>query len=530
MNDGPLAATHQGMVRGVRLANGVAAFLGLPYGANTGHANRFRPPRPHPAWAGIRDCTAFGESCTQGTPTLPEDDPASTKGLALASGEDCLTLNVWMPSQGTTPGTLNGTRPVMVWLHGGGFRVGSGSHPVTNGANLAAYGDVVVVSLNHRLNIFGHLHLGEICGPEYSGSGVAGLLDIVLALEWVKDNIAVFGGDARNITLFGESGGGRKVCCLMAMPAANGLFHRAIVQSGAHTRGVPAALATRLATRLFEHLGLRVGDVEALQRIGPDDLFARSEAFFDTIDDPLLPSGTAGHWLFSPVVDGQHLPADPWSPASPISRDSPLLIGTNKDEAALTLAQAEDAGAPISDAQLLARLSNTLGTRASELIAVHRRNRPTESNWDHLVAISSEDRRLLSIEIALQKSKQAAAPAFLYAFTWESNNGLFKAAHTMEIPFVFRNVDSTSITGSRSDRYELADIVSSSWLAFARTGNPSCTLLPPWRSYDEAGRHTMILDVPPALVRDWRREERIVWNALPSLPWESGSLITACKP
>jgi para-nitrobenzyl esterase len=520
-NDPPLVATRQGAMRGVRLANGVAAFLGVPYGEDTGGANRFRPPRPHDPWTEIRDCTAFGESCTQGTPTLPEDDPASTKGLALPSGEDCLVLNVWTPSL-----TTGGARPVMVWLHGGGLRVGSGSHPVTDGANLSAHGGVVVVSLNHRLNIFGHLYLGEICGPDFSGSGVSALLDIILALEWVKDHIAAFGGDPGNVTFFGESGGGRKVCCLMAMPAAKGLFHRAIVQSGAHTRGVPAALATRLAVRLFEHLGLRVGDVEALQRIGDDDLFARSEALFDEIDDPLLPSGAAGRWLFSPVVDGAHLPADPWSPASPLSRDIPLLIGSNKDEAALGLATTKDAGAAISDAQLLARLSALVGDRAAGLMAVHQCNRPAETNWDHLVAINSEDRRLLSIEIALQKSRQGAAPAFLYAFTWESNNGFFKAAHTMEIPFVFRNVDSTSITGTRSDRNELADIMSGVWLAFARTGNPNCSLVPPWKPYDEADRATMILDVPARVESDWRREERLAWGALPPLPWEAGSLIT----
>ncbi|MBA3027988.1 MAG: carboxylesterase/lipase family protein [Desulfobacteraceae bacterium] len=506
--------TTQGKVQGFGGSNGVFTFLGIPYGADTAGARRFRPPIPAKPWTGVRNTSTYGPTCPQGGSTLARKD--------LSVHEDCLVLNVW------TPGVNDhGKRPIMVWLHGGGFQAGSGSGPLTSGGNLAAHGDVVVVSLNHRLNIFGFLYLQEVCGPEFNGSGVAGMLDVVLALEWIRDNIEAFGGDPANVTIFGESGGGRKVSVLMGMPAARGLFHRGIIESGPHPRGIPAETATRLASRFIEWLGFKTGDGEALQALPADILFKQFGKFIDQVDDPHLVGGRAGRWLLSPVVDGIYLPADPFSPASPTSHDIPLIIGTNKDEAALFLANVPDID-KIDEAQLIKRLEKVLGDRTEAILNIHRKNRPKESRYDLLCAISSEDRRMMSIETAEEKAKQCGAPVYMYLFTWESNKGLLKAAHTMEIPFIFRNHEASGMVGTREDRHKMADIMSDTWVAFARNDDPNHPGLPNWEPYDLEQRATMILDVPPGLANDPWGEERLAWKDIPvKLPWEGEVFVTA---
>jgi para-nitrobenzyl esterase len=463
-------------------------------------------------WEGIRDALEFG-------PTCPQAATSAEQSLA-EPGDDCLVLNVWTPSADRSK------RPVMVWLHGGGFRGGSASRPFTNGANLAKRGDVVVVSLNHRLNVLGFLELEELCGPEFAGSGVAGMLDIVLALEWVRDNIEVFGGDPSNVTIFGESGGGRKVSMLMGMPGARGLFHRAIIESGAHPRAVPRPLAALLALRTFEALGLQVGDIEGLQAIPGEELFSRVEHAIGSINDPDLPASDAGRWMtFSPVLNAEHLPAHPFDPASPEGVDVPLMIGTNKDEMALFFSQEPNAG-ELNEAGLVEKLTPVFGDRTSEVIEAHRRNRPKETPWDLRVSISSEDRRLLSIETAEAKAAQGGAPVYMYLFTWESNHKLLKAAHTMEIPFVFDTLDSTPIVGTREDRFALAEQLSTTWVAFARNGDPNHDSLPRWEPYDAERRATMLLDVPSHLEDDPRAEERLAWGDLrPRLPWEGAAFV-----
>ncbi|MBN1662440.1 MAG: carboxylesterase/lipase family protein [Deltaproteobacteria bacterium] len=514
--------TTCGEVQGFAGSNGIHTFLGIPYGAGTAGNRRFRPPVPPEPWTGVRAATAYGPSCPQGKPNLPRQDPASIRGLDAPVGEDCLVLNVWTP--GVNDG---GKRPVMVWLHGGGFQVGSGSHPVTDGANLAARGDVVVVSLNHRLGIYGFLYLEDICGPEFAGSGCAGMLDIVMALEWVRDNIAAFGGDPGNVTIFGESGGGRKVSMLMGMPSARGLFRRGIIESGPHPRGIKRDVATRLATRFFKHCGLKVGDMQSLQALSADDLFERFEKFIDRVDDPILLGGQRGRWLLSPVIDGTHIPAHPFSPAAPEGRNVALMIGTNKDEAALHLSYEKGIDA-MDEERVIERLKPVLGTRAEAVFAVHKKNRPRETPYGLLSSISSEDRRLLSIETAEAKAKQGGAPVYMYFFIWESNKGLLRSAHTMEIPFVFHNVDATTIVGTKENRYALADIMSDTWIAFARNGDPNHPGLPKWEPYDTVRRATMIFDVPPRVEDDPWREERLAWGDEPAkLPWEGRMFVSS---
>ena len=277
----------------------------------------------------------------------------------------------------------------------------------------------------------------------------------------------------------------------------------------------------------FEWLGLEIGDVVSLQALSERELFNRFSKFISQLEDPVLPGGGAGRWLLSPVVDGTYLPADPFSPASPASHDVPLIIGTNKDEAALHLSNIAGIG-DINEEQLVQRLRGVLGDRAEAVIRVHRQNRPEETRYGLLTAIASEDRRLLSIQTAEEKVKQGGAPVYMYLFTWESNQGLLKAAHTMEIPFVFHNLDTTRIVGSREDRYALANIMCDAWVSFARYGTPNHPSLPEWVPYDTAHRGTMIFDIPPKLEYDPRSEERQAWDDIPvKLPWEGDVFVTA---
>jgi para-nitrobenzyl esterase len=518
--------TTSGRVRGRRRVDGGLAFLGVPYGQETSGANRFRPPKPARAWAGVRDALAFGPNACQGDAGLPAEDAASTKGLGLPDSEDCLVLNVW------TPACDGGRRPVMVWLHGGAFRVGSGSHPVTDGARLSARGDVVVVSVNHRLNVFGHLFLDDVPGIGVADTANVGLRDIVLALAWVRDNVAAFGGDPTNVTIFGQSGGGRKVCCLTAMPAAAGLFHKAIVQSGPHPRGIPRDRAARFADGFLRHLGVTEDALGALQRMGPARLLDAVMAYCRTVRDPAIaPTPGGAPWMITPVVDGTILPADPWGTGAPeVSRHVPLLIGTTKDEAAIHLARRPDAG-KMSELELRERCRAVLGDRAEAVIAAHRTSRPNETPWELMVAIASEDRRIMSIDIAEKKAGQGGADAFMYFFTWESDAGLYRSAHTMDLPFVFRTFDRTPITGSRGDRAALADAMSDAWIAFTRSGRPGHAGIPPWPSYALPERATMLFDAPARLQEDPWRAEREAWDReAASMPWEEASFVATLNP
>ena len=315
--------TAYGRVRGTDAA-GIKVFKGIPYGASTAGKNRFMPPAAPAKWTGIRDAVAYGPSAPQREPGAGRSaSPLAVAAAGLpAESEDCLVLNVWTPALGD-----GRKRPVMFWCHGGGFSTGSGSSPVTEGANLARRGDVVVVTINHRLNVLGFTALEDAGGSEFAGSGDAGMLDIVFALGWVRDNIARFGGDPGNVMIFGQSGGGRKVATLLAMPSAKGLFHRAIIESGATLKLVEREQGARVAHELMSTLGIAKGQVRELQKVPLDKMMA---AYFQVVRRMNVDQMTQG---FSPLVDGKFIPQHPFHPvASSVSADVPLMLGSTRTE------------------------------------------------------------------------------------------------------------------------------------------------------------------------------------------------------
>jgi para-nitrobenzyl esterase len=443
---------------------------------------------------------------------LPSPQPAGGLGVALPAemadamgvgrpmpmGEDCLVLNVW------SPGLDTARRPVLVWLHGGGFTSGSGANPVTSGERLARRGDVVVVTVNHRLGAMGYLHLAELGDPDLVSSGINGILDIEAALAWVRDNVSGFGGDPGNVTIFGESGGGMKVSTLLAMPGARGLFHRAIVQSGPYLRATRPERAARTAAALMAELG--VSTVEELRALPFERIVEAQDAV-----------GRAGH-TFAPVVDGTVLPRDPYEPdAPPTAAGVPLLIGTNRDEMTLFLSGLSGYGT-WNEQEALKALAN-LGPAD----IVYERYKALHPDWTPTqlaVSISSDGSfRIGSIKQA-ERHIDAGTPAYLYLFTWESPmaGGSLKAAHSVEVSLVFDNLARDPSAQADEKAQLVAEAMSEAWIAFARTGNPNHAGLPMWPVYNPDRRPTMIFNHQSTVENDPLGAERRAWEDLDIKP------------
>lgn len=499
----PIAATKAGKVRGATV-DGIHVFKGIRYGAST-EGRRFMPPLPPEPWEGVVDALDYGNESPQKDRRWNTELLSSWRNPRPQS-EDCLFLNVW------TPGLRDGKRrPVMVWFHGGGFSTLTGSFHGYDGARLATKGDVVVVTLNHRLNVFGYLYLARLSdNPELADSGNVGSLDLIRALQWVRQNIAEFGGDPDNVMIFGESGGGRKVSCVMTMPEARGLFHRAAVQSGSDLHRQTPEMATAIAVKFMNAVGLATNQVEALQRLPMQRMVDALNRLAD--DTRFLPG---------PVVDGRSLTRHPFDPgAPPASAAVPLLVGTIKDETTMLFGSGNPALFDLTWEGLPEAVAPYAGDVDRDgLIRSMRQLRPASKPSDVFFTVSTWQRyRNSAITQAVSKWEQSqsasgAAPAFLYELVWETpvDGGKWKAPHALDIAFVFDNVAlSESMCGRGPEQQRLAGQMSDAWLRFARTGNPG------WPAYNPETRATMVFDVESRVVNDFNREERELLSRLPA--------------
>jgi para-nitrobenzyl esterase len=500
----------EGRLRGVR-SGGVDAYKGVPYGAGVSGGARFKPAKPVAPWSGVRDATRLG------TPSL--QDASTVYGVdEPAPGEDCLVLNLWTPAGGGKG------KPVMVYSHGGGYTTGSGGSTAQDGAMLAREHDVVVIATNHRLGVLGYLYLGELGGAEYAGSGNQGLSDIVLALKWVQRNIAAFGGDPGNVTIFGESGGGAKTSCLYAMPSVAPLFSKAIIQSGPVVRVTTPDVAAQTTRMFLEQLGIAPADWRKVLDVPAPQILAAQKALNAKVKSDSggwrgIQSLTPG--TYGPIVDGDLLPHHPFDPTAPASAaDKPLIIGWMDKESAFFAWTSKDVEAfRLDEAGLKTRLSARLGDKTQAAIDTLRAARPGATPSDlYFAATSYYAMGAGSVVTAERKVAQGRAPVYVYNIAYRSNRKMdgtdieLGAMHAADIPLVFNTVASpTTLAGDRADRFAAAKNISTMWANFARTGKPSAPGQPAWPAYDLKTRPTMVLDVACAVVPDRFGAERKVW-------------------
>jgi para-nitrobenzyl esterase len=501
------ADTTSGKVQGMNLG-GIRTFKGIAYGASTGGKNRFMPPRKPAPWAGVRDAFEFGQvspqvlADTRGDYTQLIDWDFQPGGM----GEDCLALNVWTP--GLNDG---GKRPVLVCFHGGGFAIGSGAALGYSGDPLARFGNVVVVTVNHRLASFGYLDLADLgAPPEFAQAGVTGLMDLVASLEWVRDNIENFGGDPKTVMIFGQSGGGAKTSALMGMPSAKGLFHRAGVQSGSLLKLMPREAATAAAEKLLKQLGIDKTRIADIQKVSWEQI----------LDAQTAVSGGGPASPFIPVLDGTVVPQNPFDPtASAYSAEVPMIISTALDEAALSLTNFD-----LDEAGLKALVERMVHDKAERVLGLYRKAYPNASPY--LVQariITDRGFRANAYKQAERKAALGKAPVYTYLFTWPcpGYNGKFGAVHGTDVQLVFHAYRG-AIGGGGTDAKALADKMAAMWVAFAKTGDPNASAIPHWPAYDAKNRGTMIFDVNTRVENDPRRDFRLLWEELGTPPGPLG--------
>ncbi|MBO1362866.1 carboxylesterase/lipase family protein [Prevotella sp. A2931] len=482
-----VATVKQGRLAGYRTA-GVNIFKGIPYAK----ARRFMAPEAPDVWTGIRSCRAYGPTCPQAIRTGWQSDEAAfafnwNDGHA---GEDCLRLNIWTRGLGD-----HKKRPVMVWLHGGGFAAGSGQElPAYDGTNLAREGDVVVVTVNHRLNVLGFLDLSAF-GEKYGKSGNAGLLDLVESLRWIKDNIRSFGGDPDNVTIFGQSGGGGKVSTLLAMPAAKGLFHKAIIESGSQLKCMDREYSRRIGIDVVKKLELNASNIGRIAEIPYERLLAAGEEAIKEEKAEALKRGWKGFIFgWGPVVDGDILPQHPFSPAAPAqSKDIPIIIGTTLNE--FCASAYVPALRNLPEEAVMKQVRQRYGNLTDDYLKAFGEAYPGYKPND-LLDIDLTFRPM-AIEQARLKEAQHGAPVYMYLFTWQSPamNGIWRATHCMEIPFVFDNTAlQAGMTGNGLQARALAKKMSRAWINFAKTGKPTAHDLPAWEPYTGTKGATLLFD------------------------------------
>ena len=495
-----VANTEHGKVRGFIL-RGIHTYLGIPYGADTSGKNRFMPPQKPGPWKDVKPAVWWGNTA----PQIMEKRYSNVYASFVDHwnyddvSEDCLKINVWTPSLEAQK------RPVLVWLHGGGFVNGNGiEQDGYHGENIARLGNVVFCSLNHRLGALGYSHLKAAGG--HAASGNVGNLDMVLALEWVKNNIANFGGDPNNVTIMGQSGGGSKVTTLMNMPSAKGLFHKAVVLSGGSLAGVNKEYAEKLGQKVMEEAGLKQGEFEKLQQIP-------WRQYIDIADRAVAKMADEAKRLniarggFSPVADGEYLSDKPFFEANHFSADIPLMICStfNEQSPSRTDATLES----VSLAEVKEKIKTRFGDKSSEIVEAYAKTFPKARPIDLWTMIISN--RKNAVAIADAKTAQKKAPVYIAWFGWQPPlfDNRMRAFHCSDICFWFYNTDlMITHTGGGKRPRALSDKMSKSLLGFMKTGNPNGGGLPAWKAYTTQNGETMILDDVPALANDPDREAR----------------------
>jgi para-nitrobenzyl esterase len=492
--------TTSGKVQGIATA-GIKEFKGIPYGAPTGGKNRFMPPKKPASWTGVRECFTHGQCCPQTLSSL-----RSEYGMMIqwdqqsgGMGEDCLVLNVW------TPGVSDGAkRAVLVSFHGGGFSTGSGNAPGFDGAQLALFGDVVVVTVNHRLASYGYTHLTDLgAPPEFAYAGVTGIMDLVASLQWVHDNIENFGGDPGKVMIFGQSGGGAKTTTILATPSAKGLFHRAAVQSGSSLRLTTREQATKTAELLLEKLSIPKTRIADIQKVSWQQLLEAQAS---------VAPGLGGG--FGPVVDGTILPHHPFDPvAPPESADVPVIISTTLEDAALALTNFN-----LDDAGLKTILTQRFSGKADEILALYKQRYPQKSPFLIQAQVFTDSGfRRSAITQAERKAALGKAPAYMYLWSWVSPGfgGKFGAVHGTDVSASFHNVRDNIVGVGSAIGKVMCDRLASAWVAFAKTGDPNNPQIPRWPAYDATARATMVFDTDTRVENDPRGEIRRFWETMP---------------
>ncbi|THD61378.1 carboxylesterase/lipase family protein [Phenylobacterium sp.] len=498
-----IVETRSGKVRGC-VRDGVFIFKGIPYAGDTGGAARFLPAQPMAPWTGVRSALTYGPCC----PQVARGGWHSDENAFIYDwddgypGEDCLRLNVWS-------GGIGGkARPVMVWIHGGGYETGSSQElPAYDGERLARRGDLVFVSVNHRLGPFGFLDLSQIAGAKYAASGNAGQLDLVVALQWVRDNIAAFGGDPGNVTIFGQSGGGAKVSTLMAMPSAKGLFHKAIVESGSLLNVGDTGYTKQLAEAVLKNLGIAPSDAGKLSEVPPMALVTAGDKAKASMPKP--PPGTI-NLGWAPVVDGQAIPRATWANGAPAqSADVPMIIGSNLNELSPTIG---NPGLEAMGEDQAQKTAISMGGAPAGAWAVFRAADPKAKPIEIMSRIVSAQFRVPAVLQAQAKAKQGGAGAYLYRFDYNPKtvlDGRVRAFHCAEMAYAFDNIDRClNATGGTAEARALSAQMADAWIAFARTGDPNHPGLPHWPAVTTSATPNMLFDAPCTVKDDPDRAER----------------------